>query len=429
MQPLKLSELTTLIGQVINNTFGYENYWIVAEISNHKSYGARHYFDLVEKSEQTDVITAKVSAVAWDDVASQIKHFENITEQKFTSGIKVLLKVHVNYSPQYGLSLYVQNIDPSYTLGELARKKKETLNRLVRENDSITFENGKYYTRNKALLLPAVIQKIAIVSSIHSAGVEDFKRVLHENQYGYYFEMRHFQASVQGENKCQEIVDAMINVFYAHKKENFDVVVILRGGGSETDFRIFDEYIVGLAVAKFPVPVFTGIGHSKDETITDLMSHTSTKTPTDTAKYFIEYNNLFETNIIHLRDTVVRKTQTLQHKLGTCLLQTKSAIVKNAHTLLVQNSGYLEHLRIFIRKNISLVLLRQSSNLEHIKSFLHLAHPDNLLKKGFAIVKYNDKIIANADGIATGDIIEIILSKDKIISTVKEKIKYDGKEI
>ncbi|MDR0619237.1 MAG: exodeoxyribonuclease VII large subunit [Bacteroidales bacterium] len=426
MQPLKLSELTALIGQVINNAFGYHDYWIVAEISNHKSYGTRHYFDLVEKSEQTDIITAKVSAVAWDDVAPQIKYFENITEQKFTSGIKVLLKVRVNYSSQYGLSLYIQNIDPSYTLGELARKKKETLNRLVRENDFISFENGEYYTRNKSLLLPAVIQKIAIVSSVHSAGVEDFRRVLDENQYGYYFEMRHFHASVQGENKCQEIVDALINVFYAHEKENFDAVVILRGGGSETDFRIFDEYTVGLAVAKFPVPVFTGIGHSKDKTIADLMSHTSTKTPTDTAKYFIEYNHLFETNIIHLRDTVVRKTQTLQHKLNTCLLQTKSAIVKNAHTLLVQNSGYLEHLRILIRRNISLLLQRQFSNLEHIKSFLHLAHPNNLLKKGFAIVKHNNKIIVNADGIAAGDIIEVVLSGDKIISTVNDKTKYDG---
>ncbi|MDR0763344.1 MAG: exodeoxyribonuclease VII large subunit, partial [Bacteroidales bacterium] len=332
MQPIKLSELTALIGQTINDTFGYENYWVVAEVSNHKPYGMRHYFDLIEKSGQSGAITAKISAVAWDDVAPQIKHFENITEQKFTSGIKVLLRVRVNYSQQYGLSLYIQDIDPSYTLGELARQKKETLARLVDENDFITFENGRYYTLNKALSLPAVIQKIAIVSSIHSAGVDDFKRVLDENQYGYRFKMHCFHTSVQGENKGKEIVDALINVFHTHKSENFDAVVILRGGGSETDFRIFDEYIVGLAVAKFPVPVFTGIGHSKDETIADLMSHTSTKTPTDTAKYFIEHNIFFESRCIALRNIVVQKVGALQHKLSTRLLQIKSSTVKNAHT-------------------------------------------------------------------------------------------------
>jgi exodeoxyribonuclease VII large subunit len=385
----------------------------------------RHYFDLVEKSEDKGVITAKISAVIWDDVAPQTGYFESVTEQKFSSGIKVLLKVRVNYSPQYGLSLYVQDIDPSYTLGELARQKQDTLQRLVRENDFITFENGKYYTLNKSLPLPAVIQKIAIVSSIHSAGVDDFKRVLGENQYGYHFEMRNFHTSVQGENKGKEILDALINVFHAHEDESFDAVVILRGGGSETDLRIFDEYIVGRAVAKFPVPIFTGIGHSKDETVTDLMSHTSTKTPTDTAKYFIEHNIFFESKCIAMRDSIVQKVQTLQHKLSTRLLQTKSAIVKNAHTLLVQNSGYLANVRTSVKKNTSLILQRQSSNLGHIRSFLRLAHPDNLLRKGFAIVKHNGRIAVNADNIAAGDTIEVVLSKDRIISTVDEKLQIN----
>ncbi|MDR1974060.1 MAG: exodeoxyribonuclease VII large subunit [Bacteroidales bacterium] len=461
---LRLSELTALVYQTINGTFGHEHYWVIGEISNHKNYGERHYFDFIEKKEQGSII-AKISAVAWDEVKEQILYFEKTTGQKFTSGIKVLLNVRVNYSPQYGLSLYVQGIDASYTLGELARQKQETLARLVYENDFITFQDGKYYTINKAFSLPAVIQKIAIVSSVHSAGIEDFKKVLKENNLGYRFDICEFHSSVQGENKGREIVNALIAIFKANEKERFDAVVILRGGGSETDFRIFDEYIVGLAVAKFPIPIFTGIGHTKDETIADLMAHTSTKTPTDTAKYIIEHNQIFESSVLDLRNSIVKKIKDIQHRNAMLLALAENMVTEKSKTFLQQhksNSAFLSQtvvrhtkdllyghktclgeMRLGLQSqsknkianeknqlsNIVLLYKKQPINfiknkyslLGHFVSVIRLVHPENILRKGFAIIEHNGKIAKNASDINIGDTVDIILSTDRLTSTVNKK--------
>ncbi len=433
-----LSQLTEIIRQTINDTFGFDSYWVVGEISNHKEYDKRHYFELVEKNEQR--IVAKIGAIAWDNVNSQILSFEHITGQRFTSGIKVLLNVRVNYSPQYGLSLYVQDIDSSYTLGDLARQKQETLERLVHENDFITFEDGEYYTLNKTLLLPPVIQKIAVVSSIHSAGIEDFERVLAENNFGYHFSLQMFHSSVQGENKDSEIVDALKNVFYANEKESFDAVVILRGGGSESDFRIFDSYNVGRIVAKFPIPIFTGIGHSKDETIADLMAHTSTKTPTDTARFFVEYNCAFESSCIELRERIAHNIKELLFLHEKHLNELAHGLMRNTKDMLFHYGSGVEKIRLGITSGIKQIfghrkellnlglariakhpvifIKNRGTDLQHFVSLIHLAEPQNLLKRGFALLRHNGRIVRNAQGVKTGDTVEIILSKEKLTSTI-----------
>ncbi|HEY5510503.1 MAG TPA: exodeoxyribonuclease VII large subunit [Prolixibacteraceae bacterium] len=275
---LSLSELNGQVKTVLSANFTAP-VWVVGEISEINVHSNGHcYLMLIEKGDSEDRIVAQARATIWSYTFRMLRpFFETTTGQQLTEGIKVLLQVSVEFHELYGFSLNVRNIDPTYTLGDQARKRREIIKRLTDEG---------VLTMNKELELPLVPQKIAIISSPNAAGYEDFMEQLTANPNGFHFYTQLFPATMQGNQAEQSIIDALDRIYPF--EDFFDLVVIIRGGGSQVDLSCFDNYNVAYHVTQFPIPVLTGIGHEKDDSIVDLVAHTRLKTPTAVAGFIID---------------------------------------------------------------------------------------------------------------------------------------------
>ncbi len=469
---IKLSELTAKVSQTISDKFSSEKFWVIADVTNHsfKQDKQSHYFELVEKATSTNTIVAKISGKAWGTGAINLSDFEKNTGQKFTNNINVLVLVTVDYHPLYGLSLNIIDIDTNFTLGILEQQRNATLEKLVLDNSFIIMHGDTYITKNNQLKLKTVIQNIAVISSTNSAGNEDFKHTLTNNNFGYKFLIDEYFTNVQGDNNAKLFLDKLIAIYNSGK--DYDAVVITRGGGAQTDFLIFDNYNIGRAVAKFPIPVITGIGHQKNVTIVDLMAHTQTKTPTKAAEFIIAHNRNFEQNILSIQKNIVIKSQQLFLSNYQSLAIIKTAVLNNTKNIIAQNKDSLvsinqntinlsktiiyDYRRILV--NTSNQILRKPkiilynrindiqntiSNLKtftsqylrnergylgHYNSNIKMMAPDNILKKGYAILKLNGKITSNPDDIKVGDDLDIIISDSLLKTTVNQKSKYNGND-
>ena len=472
IEHIRLSELNVKINNVIETAFNTQVFWVVADITNHlfRSQTNYHNFELVEKDPESSNIIAKVSGKAWGNGSIRIKKFEHVTGQKFTNNINVLLKVKVTHHIVYGLSLEVIEIDTNFTLGVLEQQRQATLEKLVFENDFIQKVGDRYITKNNQLKLNSVIQHIAVISSNTSAGAEDFNHTIQNNPFGFKFFIDNYYTVVQGENNADQFLAKLIEVFQSNKP--YDAVVITRGGGSQTDFLIFDNYKIGRAIAKFPIPIITGIGHQKNETISDLMANTQTKTPTKAAEFIIAHNKAFEDEIllfqkkiliksqqifsIHfqslsaLNSTIVNKIRNILNNYKDSLVQINQVTINTSKSILFNKKNDLVNIssqiiskpKIILYNRIndiqntinniktfnSMYLKNKRGYLGHYVSIIKMMAPDNILKKGFAILKTNNKIISNPKDIKVGSDIEIILADTLISSTVKQKSKYDGTE-
>lgn len=471
---IKLSDLTRQIEQVINQSFGEKTFWIVAEISGHKFYPDkdRHYFDLVEKIENSSAEAAKVKGHSWAQGSQRIKFFENETGEKFRDGLKVLINVKVNYHIAYGLSLTLRDIDQGFTLGDLEKKRRETLLRLANENpEFIQLVGQDYRTRNKQLDLGTVIQKIALIGSPKSEGYTDFIHTVVNNQFGYKFSINNYYSSVQGSSAEQELVNTLIQVYKDQNNEQYDCVVIIRGGGAKTDFLVFDTYNLARTAAKFPIPIITGLGHHKDTSIVDLMIHTQTKTPTKAAEFIVAHNRAFEEKVLAYQKSIIIKIQQLisgrnkqinsfntsisnraknlvsGHK--DFLVATNQRVINKSRAIIIQQqksllnfyqrltsnpkirvsnkdrdlTNLIQNIRLFSNK----YLVNQRGYLGHHASIVRLMSPINILKKGFAIVSQNDKIVTSPDQIKIDSEIIVTMHETDIISKVKSKNKSNGK--
>lgn len=470
---IRLSELTGKINDALRASFSVVSFWVIADITNHtfKSQNSYHYFDLVEKDPASSHLLARISGRAWGNGSESITRFEKITGQPFTNNIHVLVNVSVQYHPVYGLQLNLNDVDPHFTLGVLEQQRQATLERLLSENPEFIKKSGEaYLTRNNQLRLNRVIQRVAIISSHTSAGGEDFKHTLLNNSFGYRFFIDEYHTAVQGEINAESFVAKLIDVFNAGKP--YDAVVITRGGGAQTDFLIFDNYKIGKAVAKFPIPVITGIGHQKNETIADLMAHTPTKTPTKAAEFIIAHNKKFEEEMLgfqhrilirsqqlfsfhfqslsSLNNLIVNKTgnmltrqkdelvrinqitinvsKSILFKSGSSLISIASRVLSTPGGIIYRRKNDIAHLVSNMSTFKTQYFKNQNGYLGHYRSMIKMMSPDNILNKGFAIVKVNDQITSNPDDIRIGNDIDIILSGSEIKSTVKQKKKYDGKD-
>lgn len=274
---ITLFDLSNRIRNALQDAFP-ETVWVVAEISEMKENRTGHcYLELIEKDELTDEIKARARANIWSYSWRMIKpYFETTTGQPFSQGIKVLVQVSVEYHPAYGLSLNIKDIDPTYTIGDMVRRRREIVRQLV--------EAG-VMQMNKELELPLVPQRIAVISSATAAGYQDFVNHLETNPHGFCFFHQLFEAYMQGTDAVPSILSALNKIF--ELEDQFDAVVIIRGGGAAADLSCFDNFDLAYTVAQFPLPVITGIGHEKDDTIVDLVAHTRLKTPTAVAEFFI----------------------------------------------------------------------------------------------------------------------------------------------
>jgi exodeoxyribonuclease VII large subunit len=437
-EPLSLYELNQQIKGIIkNNTEPV--YWVFAEISELKMNASGHcYLELVD--EATERLKARSRATIWSSTFRMIRaYFESTTGIQLSSGMKVLVKVTVDFHEIYGLSLNIVDIEPSYTVGELARKKQEIINRLVEEG---------VIDMNRELVFPGLPKRIAIISSETAAGFGDFKDQLMNNEYGFRFHYKLFRAYMQGEEAEDSIIRALENI-HRHGAL-FDVVVIIRGGGSQADLSCFNNYRLALHVAQFPLPVLTGIGHEQDETIVDLVAYEQLKTPTAVAEYIIscfayENENINELagKLLHLtnerignendtisglgfkcsvtvRQLLIRQNAGLQHhKLGlayVCRNAMAGAYRKIDDSMKeIRSSAGGEYQKEKHRLNAIKKLLIQISRsgtgrlqnkLDILEKRNLYLNPVEILKRGYSVTRQNGRIVKDGTLLKKGDFLE-----------------------
>jgi len=416
---ISLSALAEKIREVLIASFHNQDFWVVADVVDHKFYpdSKRHYFGLVER--KNEAIVAKIKATAGDEASSAIANFEKITGQRFTTGINVLIKVSVSFHELYGLQVNLNDIDTNYTIGQLARYREQTIERLlVEEPDRIKRINGQLVSDNKKLPLPLVIQSIALISSHSARGYEDFMDAIKKSPR-YQLTVDKYYSSVQGENNVQLLVDSLVRIYKSGKR--YDVVVIVRGGGSDTDFLIFDHFSIARAVARFPVPVIVGIGHQSNQTICDLVAHTSVNTPSSAAEFIFKHNRIFEDELISLRDRIhlkltVRVSQE-ERKLSTL----KLSISQSVYPLLHKNRNNYESCRnVLIDHSTRIVAL----NTKKIQDAYGV-----IINKPLGIISSEKSRVFEVHSILTQRVSTVMIKKRDELRSIQTLIVNDTKHV
>jgi len=381
-EKIRLSELSELIKETIQDRFEGEVFWVTAQITNVKKYATNRRCYLTLEDYENEQKTAELKAVFWADSYSEIEKFEKSTGQVFQNGIEITCKMKIRFHTIYGLNADVLQIDIAHTLGSLELERQKTLERLLKENpQTIQLFDGVFRTFNNRLPLPLVISNIALITAPNSDGKRDFLQETSKNKHGYTFTVREFLTTIQGENAHQLILEQLQQIEQSVKL--FDAVAIVRGGGSQTDFKPFDDYELSRCVATFPIPIFTGIGHDRNQSIVDLMAREQ-KTPTKVASLFVDHNFEFENRLIELKT--------------------------NFYALIDQ--------KIQNAKDV----------LNNARRIVKLSSPQAILNRGFAIIMSHDKIITDPSLIAKNTELQTFLKNYTIYSTVT-KIKKNGKGV
>lgn len=362
---ITLLEFTQQIQWALENTLP-ANVWLNAEISDINVNRNGHcYLELVEKDENNTGLRAKMRATIWGNTFRLVKpFFETSTNRKLTSGLKVLVLCNASFHPVYGLSLNITDIDPSYTIGEIEKEKRETINRLISEG---------IFDMNRELSVPVPPKRIAVVSSASAAGFQDFTNQLDNNSFGFRIHFKLFEAQVQG----NEAEISMVNALEAIHNEidKWDLVAIIRGGGSQTDLACFDSYYLASHIAQFPIPVITGIGHERDNTVADLVAHTRLKTPTAAAEFIISHFSEARQLLMSSIDNFVNQTLNFTYELNNIL---GKKMGKLAPIALKGIGSNLFNIQLLNQKiNVSILKLLKNENKEQE---LRISKLDNILK-------------------------------------------------
>lgn len=421
VQPIKLSELTGQIATLISTSFSNRTYWVIAEITNLKFYPAKNYYflDLVEKDNFTNTVFTSIKANAWSTAVQRIKRFENITGQSFDNNIKLLLQVTVEYHITYGLKLNIIDVDPAFTIGNLEQQRQETLALLLKNNAGfIDLIQGEYFTFNKSLDLNPVIQRIALVASPDSDGFRDFMHELQNNPFDYVFYVDLYSAQVQGAGMETGIVNRLVEIFTSGK--DYDAVAIVRGGGAQTDLLIFDSYELAKAVAKFPIPVFTGIGHTRNESITDMMAFMATKTPTKVAANIIAHNRHFEEQLETHEKTIISKSLEIIANQSLAINQANGMIIAVAKDMVHQQHLRLSQFSGTIKDASTRLLSNSGNRLNNYAQLVKHLSPETVLRRGYALVYQEGKIITDAKKLMKGSEITTMMATGDVRSTVTQ---------
>jgi len=430
---LKLSEFAAKLQQGIRSVFGGNIYHVIGEVSNLKVYeGRRHmYFHLVEKSPERGEVIAELSCFGFDAAYLSMLRFEAETGQKLVDGIEVLMDVRVEFHATRGLKLQLVSIDANYTVGMLRKQRQLNIERLLRENpDAVKIEGDVLITRNHRLTLPLAIRRIAVLSSEQSAGYQDFMHTLAENLHAYRFDIQLYPVLVQGEGNADALVKRLVEIYESGVR--FDVVVLVRGGGSQTDLLLFDAYALVRAIARFPLPVLTGLGHLKDVSLADMVAHSALKTPTKVAEFIIDHNAAFEQSLIDLRQRLVLKVQHNLIRDSQKLTSSENWMRSNLESLLSRKKreadAFLFSLRLATQNKVAAAkneqsvifaklkmipahkFLQLSERLNTLESLAKAYGPHSILKRGFAYIEKEGRIIQRAAELKTNDIIQIVMA-------------------
>ncbi len=392
MNSISLSELTGQIQAVIRQNFS-NTIWVRAEISELRENGGHCYLELIEKESDSDHIIAKVRANIWSGTYRMLKpYFESSTGESFRAGMTVLVSVVVEFNGLYGFSLNIRDIDPVFTIGELAARRMEIIRQLEAEGIA---------DMNKELSFPVLPQRLAIISSETAAGYGDFCDQLNANSRNYAFYPKLFPAIMQGMQAELSIIQALEKI-YDHI-DLFDVVVIIRGGGATTDLSCFDSYNLALNCAQFPLPIIAGIGHQRDVSILDMVAHTSVKTPTAAAEFLI--SNLVEAEDMinefahQLSNFASKATKNEERRLEMTRLRIKQA----ARTGFLKETNVLSTYLFKIKNYAQNRMVHESSRLNLIQTKIETHSPKFLTERGYTITTMNGKRLTSTQEIKTGD--------------------------
>lgn len=429
MNPLSISQLTEQIKLVLENEL-QPMYWVVGELADFRQAPQGHvYFELVEK--QGNQVLAKIRSNLWQFTYRSVSaKFESVTGTSLKNGMKVLAQVSVSYHPVFGLSVNIKDIDPSFSLGERARVRQETIDRLTREG--LIRLNGQ-------LPLPRVIQRIAVISSATAAGYGDFVNQLENNPYGYRVYHRLFNSLMQGNEAVGSLLNALENVESENTRNLFDAVVIIRGGGAQLDLDCFDDYRLAAQIAKFTLPIFTGIGHERDETIADLVAHTRLKTPTAVAEFLLSGFREFEENLglalqridratrsrLREEDQKIHQLAIRVRSLATQKISLENEKVNTYFKRIEQSSKSISRYATFqldsVEKNLSKAfdraIKKEEDKLKHLEVIIKQLDPQGLLLKGYTRTESQGKPIHLID-LKVGDELITYTSDQKLSSTL-----------
>ena len=407
-----LYELNQLVRETLETEMPDE-YWVEAELSECRESRGHCYLELIQKEEKTNTPIARASAKCWANSWTVIRpYFERTAGQALHAGMKVLLKVYPQFHEAFGFSWIVTDIDPTYTIGDLARRRQEIIRQLKEEG---------VFDLQRELSLPLFAQRIAVITSETAAGYGDFLNQLQQNEYGFCFEVTLFPAIMQGEQVEQSVINAL-NQIHAEMSDNndvFDVVVMIRGGGATSDMSGFDTLALAENVANFPIPIITGIGHERDECILDMISHTRMKTPTAAAAFLISH--LAETDDL-LNDIQNRMVRLVKERLTTHQLRL-AALSERVPSLFsvvkAHQEAHLDQLFARLQTQLQTTLVQQTHRLELLAQRTVSLDPILLLRRGYSITLHHGKVVSDPSQLHEGDEIETRLEKGTVKSIVK----------
>ena len=430
VKALSLYELNSLVADVIDTTLS-RSYWVEAELSEARENRGHCYMELIEKSEGSNVPIARASSKCWSNIWMLIKPaFVRITGQEIRAGMKVMLQVHAQFHPQYGFSWIVDDINPEYTMGDMMRKRQEIICQLKAEG---------VFELQKELRLPMFAQRIAVISSETAAGYGDFCNQLETNEYGLHFHVELFPAVMQGDSVEQSIINALNQI--NSLEEEFDCVVIIRGGGATADLSGFDTLNLAENVANFPLPIITGIGHERDESVLDMVSFQRVKTPTAAAAYLIDHlastlmrvENAQAAIVEGVRRALEVEKMRIQHigshipvlfsvvrtKQEASLDSLSQRLVMKMKERIKQADFHLSTLQNRMLPTLQNRLFSEQHRLDILAQRARLLDPSLLLKRGYSITLCNGKTIHNAKELKKGDTITTRFEKGEVESKVE----------
>lgn len=405
MESFSLYELNEYIRRVVALNF-QEAIWVHAEISQIKESKGQYYLDLIEKDESTETVKALSSAVIWYRSFLFIKKkLGELTDSLLKAGVEIRVKVKVDFHERYGLKLVIEDIDPKFTLGQLEIRRQQIVDRLEKE---------KLLDLNEQLSLPSAMQNIAIISSSTAAGYIDFITQLDQNPYGYDFTLELFNVAVQGHKVKYDVPKAIKEI---SEDGSYDCILIMRGGGSKLDLSAFDDYDIGITIAQAPIPVICGIGHQIDNTIADLVCHTSVKTPTALADFLIDHNVTFETAVIQLEEIILSIAAQRLREEEILLNQIEASILANVNLKMSHHNNEINLLEERINFLSKSFVDKQVQKLQTLEQIIELLNPKKILSRGYAMVRQNKKVIEHISNIQLEKTITIEMKNGTIEAT------------
>ena len=414
---LTLYELNSLVRETIEEEL-HQEYWVEAELSDVREVRGHCYMQLVQydRSEEggkrkryENTPIAQASAKCWQSSWQLLRpYFEKETGQRLHAGMKVLLQVYAQFHETYGFSWIVTDIDPTYTMGDMARKRQEIIRVLKEEG---------VFDLQKELPLPLFCQRIAVISSANAAGYGDFVNQLENNEYGFQFHTRLFPAVMQGEDVEKSVIAALEQIFRG-SENTFDCVVIIRGGGATADLSGFDTLALAENVANFPIPIITGIGHERDESILDMVSHTRVKTPTAAAAFLIDHLKEVLEVLIDAQERITRYAQQKLSTLDAQLSVVAEAIPRLFSVVKTRQDARLDSMQEKMTMLIERRLETEQHRIQLVSEKVKSLDPTLLLRRGYSITLHNGKVVKDVSVLNTGDELETRLAHGSVRSKV-----------